>query len=137
MRRERQLEDRTVVVIGGTRGIGLATARLARNEVADVIITARDPERLRSVRLELEHRSLQRYRSRPHRHVSRAPAKSSRAGWSRRGAANAPLADRRGRGPQEESLDLVFALNSARQAPEKGASCRRRLKTGHLATAEI
>lgn len=52
--RKRQLEDRTVVVIGGTRGIGLETPRLARNEGADVIITARDPERLRSVGLELE-----------------------------------------------------------------------------------
>jgi NAD(P)-dependent dehydrogenase (short-subunit alcohol dehydrogenase family) len=48
-----QLAGQTVVVIGGTQGIGLATARLARDEGAEVIITARDPERLRGVGLEL------------------------------------------------------------------------------------
>jgi NAD(P)-dependent dehydrogenase (short-subunit alcohol dehydrogenase family) len=48
-----QLAGQTVVVIGGTKGIGLETARLARTEGADVIITARDPQRLHSVGLEL------------------------------------------------------------------------------------
>jgi NAD(P)-dependent dehydrogenase (short-subunit alcohol dehydrogenase family) len=48
-----QLAGQTVLVIGGTQGIGLETARLAREEGADVIITARDPERLRAVGLEL------------------------------------------------------------------------------------
>ncbi len=48
-----QLAGQTLVVIGGTRGIGLETARLARSEGADVIITARDPERLHGVGLEL------------------------------------------------------------------------------------
>ena len=47
------LTGQTVVVIGGTKGIGLETARLARSEGADVTITARDPERLQSVGLEL------------------------------------------------------------------------------------
>ncbi len=47
------LSGETVLVIGGTKGIGLATARLARSEGADVIITARDPERLHLVGLEL------------------------------------------------------------------------------------
>ena len=36
----------TVVVIGGSAGIGLETARLARAEGAEVILTGRDPERL-------------------------------------------------------------------------------------------
>jgi NAD(P)-dependent dehydrogenase (short-subunit alcohol dehydrogenase family) len=40
------LEGQTVVVIGGSAGIGLETARLARSEGADVILTARDPEKL-------------------------------------------------------------------------------------------
>ena len=48
------LAGQTVFVVGGTKGIGLETARLARAEGAAVIITARDPERLRSVGLELE-----------------------------------------------------------------------------------
>ena len=41
-----QLDGRTVVVIGGSSGIGLATARLARAEGAGVVLTGRDPERL-------------------------------------------------------------------------------------------
>jgi NAD(P)-dependent dehydrogenase (short-subunit alcohol dehydrogenase family) len=51
--RERELDGQTVVVIGGTSGIGLETARLARDEGARVIITARDPDRLHGVGLEL------------------------------------------------------------------------------------
>ncbi len=50
---EPALIGQTVVVIGGTAGIGLETARRAREEGADVILTARDPDRLRSVGLEL------------------------------------------------------------------------------------
>jgi NAD(P)-dependent dehydrogenase (short-subunit alcohol dehydrogenase family) len=40
------LEGQTVVVIGGSAGIGLETARLAHAEGADVIITGRNQERL-------------------------------------------------------------------------------------------
>src|SRR5262249_50075492 len=39
--RESQLVGQTVVVIGGSAGIGLETARIARAEGADVILTAR------------------------------------------------------------------------------------------------
>ena len=45
-RREPELSGQIVVVIGGSAGIGLETARRARAEGADVIITGRDPERL-------------------------------------------------------------------------------------------
>ena len=38
---ERDLLGQTVVVIGGSAGIGFETARLAREEGAEVIITAR------------------------------------------------------------------------------------------------
>jgi len=48
-----KLDGQTVVVMGGSSGIGLETARLAREEGADVIITARDPDRLHQVGLEL------------------------------------------------------------------------------------
>ena len=41
-----QLLGQTVVVIGGSAGIGLETARRARAEGADVVLTGRDPERL-------------------------------------------------------------------------------------------
>jgi NAD(P)-dependent dehydrogenase (short-subunit alcohol dehydrogenase family) len=40
------LRGQTVVVIGGSAGIGLATARLARAEGAEVVLTGRDPDRL-------------------------------------------------------------------------------------------
>ncbi|MGC1739340.1 SDR family oxidoreductase [Mycobacterium sp.] len=44
--REPELPGQTVVVIGGSAGIGLETARRARAEGADVIITGRNPDRL-------------------------------------------------------------------------------------------
>jgi NAD(P)-dependent dehydrogenase (short-subunit alcohol dehydrogenase family) len=47
------LAGRTVVVLGGTAGIGLETARLARTDGADLIVTARNPDRLREVGREL------------------------------------------------------------------------------------
>ena len=43
---EPELLGQTVVVIGGSAGIGLETARRARAEGADVILTGRNPERL-------------------------------------------------------------------------------------------
>jgi NAD(P)-dependent dehydrogenase (short-subunit alcohol dehydrogenase family) len=46
VKREPELVGQTVVVIGGSSGIGLETARLARAEGADVILTGRDPGRL-------------------------------------------------------------------------------------------
>lgn len=47
IQREPELLGQTVLVIGGSAGIGLETARSARAEGANVILTARDPERLR------------------------------------------------------------------------------------------
>ena len=51
--REPELRGQTVVVIGGSAGIGLETARSARAAGANVILTARDPERLRRAAGEL------------------------------------------------------------------------------------
>jgi NAD(P)-dependent dehydrogenase (short-subunit alcohol dehydrogenase family) len=45
--REPALRGQTVVLIGGSSGIGLATARSARAEGAEVVLTGRDPDRLR------------------------------------------------------------------------------------------
>ena len=47
------LTGQTVVVIGGSAGIGLATGRLVRAEGADVILTARNPERLEAAAREV------------------------------------------------------------------------------------
>jgi NAD(P)-dependent dehydrogenase (short-subunit alcohol dehydrogenase family) len=51
--REPALRGQTVVVIGGSAGIGLETARLARAEGAEVILTGRNAERLEHAAREL------------------------------------------------------------------------------------
>jgi NAD(P)-dependent dehydrogenase (short-subunit alcohol dehydrogenase family) len=48
-----ELAGQTVVVIGGSAGIGLETARRAQAEGADVILTGRNPDRLTQAALEL------------------------------------------------------------------------------------
>ena len=54
VRHEPELLGQTVVVIGGSAGIGLETARRARAEGARVILTGRNPERLSVAASELE-----------------------------------------------------------------------------------
>ena len=51
--REQELAGQTVVVIGGSSGIGLETARRARAEGADVILTARNAGRLEQAAAEV------------------------------------------------------------------------------------
>ncbi len=46
--REPELQGQLVVVIGGSAGIGLETARRARVEGADVVLTGRDQQRLQA-----------------------------------------------------------------------------------------
>ena len=50
---EPELAGQTVVVIGGSAGIGLETARRARAEGADVILAARNPDRLKQAAQEV------------------------------------------------------------------------------------
>ena len=57
MSREPELAGQTVVVIGGSSGIGLETARRARSEGANVILAGRDPERVEHAARELGARS--------------------------------------------------------------------------------
>jgi NAD(P)-dependent dehydrogenase (short-subunit alcohol dehydrogenase family) len=52
--REPELLGQTVVVIGGSAGIGFETARRARAEGAKVILTGRDTERLQHAASEVE-----------------------------------------------------------------------------------
>jgi NAD(P)-dependent dehydrogenase (short-subunit alcohol dehydrogenase family) len=52
--RKPELLDQTVIVIGGSAGIGLETARRARAEGAKVILTGRNPERLQRAASELD-----------------------------------------------------------------------------------
>jgi NAD(P)-dependent dehydrogenase (short-subunit alcohol dehydrogenase family) len=51
---DQALHGQTLVVLGGSAGIGLATARLARNQGASVVLTGRDPERLRTAAAEAD-----------------------------------------------------------------------------------
>jgi NAD(P)-dependent dehydrogenase (short-subunit alcohol dehydrogenase family) len=51
--REPELVGQTVVVIGGSAGIGLETARRARAEGADIILIGRNPDRLEQAALAL------------------------------------------------------------------------------------
>ncbi len=66
-RREPELAGQTVVLIGGSAGIGLETARRARAEGADVILTGRNRDRLNQAALEIgappPRRSLLAFRS--------------------------------------------------------------------------
>jgi NAD(P)-dependent dehydrogenase (short-subunit alcohol dehydrogenase family) len=48
-----QLAGQAVIVLGGSSGIGLETARLARAEGADVTVTGRDPARLEAAAREV------------------------------------------------------------------------------------
>ena len=51
------LLGQTVVLIGGSAGIGLETARMARAEGADVVLTGRDADRLKRAALDVDARS--------------------------------------------------------------------------------
>jgi NAD(P)-dependent dehydrogenase (short-subunit alcohol dehydrogenase family) len=52
-KREAELAGQTVVVIGGSAGIGLETARRARAEGAGIILTGRSPDRLEQAAAEV------------------------------------------------------------------------------------
>ena len=54
IQREPELLGQTVVVIGGSAGIGFETARRARTEGAKVILAARNPERLKDAATEID-----------------------------------------------------------------------------------
>ena len=51
--REPQLAGQTVIVIGGSSGVGFETARRARAEGADIILTGRNPDRLQHAAAEI------------------------------------------------------------------------------------
>jgi NAD(P)-dependent dehydrogenase (short-subunit alcohol dehydrogenase family) len=55
--REPALTGQTVVLLGGSAGIGLETARLARSEGAAVILVGRNPERLERAAQEVDAHS--------------------------------------------------------------------------------
>jgi NAD(P)-dependent dehydrogenase (short-subunit alcohol dehydrogenase family) len=54
LQRKPDLLGQTVIVIGGSAGIGLETARRARAEGAKIILTGRNPEPLRLAASEVD-----------------------------------------------------------------------------------
>jgi NAD(P)-dependent dehydrogenase (short-subunit alcohol dehydrogenase family) len=56
--RPAELHDQTVLVIGGSAGIGLATAIRARQEGAEVILTGRNADRLEAARRDVDARGI-------------------------------------------------------------------------------
>ena len=54
---EQDLRGQTVVLIGGSSGMGLETARLAQAHGAEVVLTGRDPDRLRDAAQQVDARS--------------------------------------------------------------------------------
>ena len=55
-RSQPELLGQTVVIIGGSAGIGRETARKARSEGADIVLAGRDPDRLQRAALDLDAR---------------------------------------------------------------------------------
>ncbi len=53
-----KLKGKTVLITGGTSGIGLATARLFRDQGAQLVVTGRDPEKLAAAQRELGSEAL-------------------------------------------------------------------------------
>ena len=69
--REAQLRGQTVVLIGGSAGIGLDTARQARAEGADVVLVGRDPDRLQHAAAEVDARSTAAFDAADPEHLER------------------------------------------------------------------
>ena len=61
IQREPELLGQTVVVIGGSAGIGFETALRARAEGANVILTGRNPERLQRAATEVDAQSTEAF----------------------------------------------------------------------------
>ncbi len=95
------LQGQKVVVIGGSAGIGLETARRARAEGAEVILAARNRERLERAGQELGAQSTAAFDAGDTpslRAVLRGAGDAGRscAGFGRRPAVPAPAGDDRG-----------------------------------------
>lgn len=66
-----ELVGQIVVVIGGSAGIGLETARRARSEGAEIVLAARDPERLERAARELGAQSTAAFDANDHASLER------------------------------------------------------------------
>ena len=124
--REPELLGQTVVVIGGSAGIGLATAQLARAAGAKVVLTGRDPDRLKQAAHEIDaavHCRVRRHRHGRARAVLPGPAVADRP---RHGHRRRPLLRAAGRdgfraGPARPRKHLWLPMHVARARGRQGA----------------
>jgi NADP-dependent 3-hydroxy acid dehydrogenase YdfG len=96
-----ELLGQTVVLIGGSAGIGLETARRARAEGAEVVLVGRDRERLERAALDVDARSTAAFDANDAAALRRffdslPDPDRPRAGHGRRPALRAPARDDRG-----------------------------------------
>jgi len=119
--REPELLGQRVVVLGGSSGIGLETARRARAEGAEVVLTGRNPERLARAAKEIGARSTEAFDATDVEHLDRflheLPSPIDHVLVSAGGPYYAPLAEidfEQARRAVEEHLWL--ALHLARSA---------------------
>ena len=84
LRHEPPLLGQTVVVIGGSAGIGLETARLANAEGAKLVLTARDSKRLEQAASEFTSASTVAFDATDFEQLARffLPHRSPAANWS-------------------------------------------------------
>ncbi|MFD0526982.1 SDR family oxidoreductase [Kitasatospora arboriphila] len=119
--REPELLGRTVVVIGGSAGIGLETARRARTEGAEIVLVGRDPGRAGARRRRARraaHRGVRRHRSRGPGGVLPGPAGPDRpCDGDSRGPSYGPLLDMSAAEVRDAISDhAVLQLEVARNA---------------------
>ncbi len=124
LQREPQLLGQTVVVIGGSAGIGLETARRARTEGAKLILTGRNPEPLQRAASELDAQSTAAFDATDFERLARffddLPTPIDHVMVTGPGPYYAPLADfdiEKGR--HDVEAHLLLPLQVARNATKK------------------
>jgi NAD(P)-dependent dehydrogenase (short-subunit alcohol dehydrogenase family) len=118
------LRGQTVLVIGGSAGIGLETARLARAEGADLILTGRNADRLQRVGLELGAASIAAFDAtdftRLGRFFAELPGAVDHVLVTGPGPYYAPLAEFEvAKARREIEAHLLMPIEVARHAPGK------------------
>jgi NAD(P)-dependent dehydrogenase (short-subunit alcohol dehydrogenase family) len=118
------LRGQTVLVIGGSAGIGLETARLARAEGADLILTGRNADRLQQVGLELGAASIAAFDAtdftRLGRFFAELPGAVDHVLVTGPGPYYAPLAEFEvAKARREIEAHLLMPIEVARHAPGK------------------
>jgi NAD(P)-dependent dehydrogenase (short-subunit alcohol dehydrogenase family) len=118
------LRGQTVLVIGGSAGIGVETARLARAKGADLILTGRNADRLQQVGLELGAASIAAFDAtdftRLGRFFAELPGAVDHVLVTGPGPYYAPLAEFEvAKARREIEAHLLLPIEVARHAPGK------------------